>query len=101
MSCMPLVMTVTPLGRFGTFGTAGRAGRSVERRRLVCARVPFMSGRHADLGRDAAVGLGPQDLVPGEVLLARTTPRPLTRYDGATLEDLATPDAPRLRPLHR
>ena len=72
-----------------------------QRRRLACARVPFMSGRHPDLGRDAARGLGPQDLVPGDVLLARTTPRPLTRYDGATPEDLATPDAPRLGPLHR
>src|SRR5690349_17956505 len=100
MSCMPVVMTVTLLARVGTFGTAGWDGRSIERRRLACARVPFMSGRHADLGRHAARGLRPQELVPDDVLLARTTPRPLTRYDGAMLEDLATPDAPRLGPLH-
>src|SRR5437867_47028 len=61
----------------------------------------LMSGRHSDLGRDTIRDRYPEDLVPGDVLLARTTPRPLTRYDGATLEDLATPDAPRLGPLHR
>src|SRR2546428_14008528 len=60
-----------------------------------------MSGRHTDLGRDSARDLCPQDLVPGDVLLARTTPRPLPRNHGATLEDLATPDAPGLGPLDR
>src|SRR3989440_13021908 len=102
MSCRPLVMVMKLLGRFVPVGTAvGRVGCSVERRRLARARIPFMSGRHTDLGRDSARDLCPQDLVPGDVLLARTTPRPLTRNHGTTLEDLATPDAPRLGPLDR
>src|SRR5436309_13963839 len=73
-----------------------RVGCSMARVRRLC-----MSGRHSDLGRDSVGDLNPKDLVPGDVLLARTTPRPLTRDHGATLEDLATPDAPRLLPLHR
>src|SRR6266536_1481239 len=60
-----------------------------------------MSGRHSDLGRDTIRDRHPEDLVPGGILLARTTPGPLTRNHGATLEDLATPDAPRLGPLDR
>src|SRR5436305_14223821 len=60
-----------------------------------------MSGRQVDLGRDSARDLSPQDLVPGDVLLAWTTPRPLPRNHGTTLEDLATPDAPGLGPLDR
>src|SRR5438034_2356026 len=94
MSCRPVMVTL--LGRFVRGGTAvGRVGFRVARARMVA-----MSGR-LELRRDAARDLGPEDLVPGDVLLARTTPRPLTRYDGATLEDLATPDAPRLGPLQR
>src|SRR6266566_6357068 len=96
MSCRPLVMMVTLLGRFVPVGTAvGRVCCWVAR-----ARMLLMSGRRSDLGRDAACDLSPEDLVPGDVFLARTTPRPLTRNHGATLEDLATPDAPRLGPLH-
>src|SRR5206468_11429438 len=95
MSCRPLVMVVKLLSRFVPVGRAvGRVFCWVAR-----ARMFLMSGRRSDLGRDAALDLSPEDLVPGDVLLARTTPRPLTRYDGATLEDLATPDAPRLGPL--
>src|SRR5256885_9551540 len=102
MSCMPLVMGRKLLGRFVPVGTAvGRVGCSVERRRLARARIPFMSGRQVDLGRDSARDLSPQDLVTGDVLLARTTPRPLPRNHGATLEDLATPDAPGLGPIDR
>jgi hypothetical protein len=41
------------------------------------------------------------DCVPREVLLARTATRPLARDDRAALEDLATPDTPRLGPLDR
>src|SRR5438105_3968742 len=97
MSCRPLVMAVKLLGRFVPVGTAvGRVFCWVAR-----ARMFLMSGRRSDLGRNAALDLSPEDLVPGDVLLARTTPRPLTRYDGATLEDLATPDTPRLGPLQR
>src|SRR5690242_9375591 len=75
-----------------------RVGCSMARVRM---RWPFMSGRHSDLGRDSVGDLNPKDLVPGDVLLARTAARPLTRNHGATLEDLATPDAPRLLALHR
>ncbi len=47
-----------------------------------------------------AVGyLDAEDRVPSDVLLTRATTRPLARNDGATLEDLATPDTPRLGPL--
>ena len=45
--------------------------------------------------------LDPQDRVPGEVLLAGTATRPLARNNRTTLEDLATPHAPRLGALNR
>ena len=40
-----------------------------------------------------------QNGIASEVLLARTAPRTLTRHDDTTLEDLATPHAPRLGAL--
>src|SRR5438067_13086585 len=97
MSCEVEFMIGVLLGRLISVGVPlGRAGCSVARIRTRAR----MSGRH-ELGRDPIRDLHPQDLVPGDVLLARTTPGPLPRNHGATLEDLATPDAPRLLPLHR
>src|SRR2546430_9113845 len=98
MSCEVEFMIGVLLGRLISVGVPlGRASCSKARvRTRVC-----MSGRHDELSRDSIRDLHPQDLVPGDVLLARTTPRPLPRNHGATLEDLATPDAPRLLALHR
>ena len=59
-----------------------------------------MSGRHAGNGRSRpSSGLDPQGRVASDVLLTWTTPRPLPRNHGTTLEDLATPDAPGLLPV--
>src|SRR3954447_17870862 len=64
-----------------------------------------MSGRQSDGVTPEAVrgepllGLGLQLGVASDVLLAGTTARPLARNHGATLEDLAAPDPPRLASL--
>src|SRR6266545_416243 len=72
-------MIVTLLDRLVPVGTAvGRVGFRVAR-----AWTVSMSGRLLELSRDAVRGLSPQDLVPGDVLLARTTPRPLTGNHGS------------------
>src|SRR5262249_12432690 len=68
-------------------------------RRLAGLRI-VMSGRHSryerrGTGRD----LDAQDRVPGDVFLARTATGSLARHDRPPLEDLATPDTPRLCPL--
>src|SRR5262245_35258586 len=66
--------------------------------------LPMSLCRNGDAGADQRRGpsdnLSPEAGVPSDVLLTRTAARPLTRNDGATLEDLAAPDAPGLRPLH-
>src|SRR5688500_15003 len=74
---------------------------------VLVARV--MSGRQPDrvarvgepVGRQPRLDLDLEDRVAGDVLLARATAGPLARDDRATLEDLAAPDAPGLRPLDR
>src|SRR4051812_20342568 len=107
MRCNVAIIVSVLLGRSVPVGvTVGRVGCAVRCRRLAlvriwCLRLPPMSGRHPDVGRDAGRHLGPKGLVPNHVLLARTTPRPLARNRGATLEDLPTPDTPGLGPLDR
>ena len=61
---------------------------------------PWRATRTAD-GCRSCRDLDPQHGVAGDVLLARTATGPLARNDRATLEDLATPDAPGLGPLDR
>src|SRR5262249_11933709 len=115
MSCRMTRSMVVLLCGFGFIGSwwVGR---------LAAGRMPgfvainwllVMSGRHPDLGARggaggdagetevcrASGGLDAQDGIAGQVLLTRTAPGPLTRDNRAALEDLATPDAPRLRPL--
>src|ERR1041384_3159327 len=62
----------------------------------------LMSRRHSgDSGRRTGGRFDPERSVAGDVLLARTTTGPLARNHGATFEDLATPDTPRLLPFER
>src|SRR5438874_11852337 len=96
-----LIFTAVLLGRLVmVVGTSGRTGRAVRFRWLAGCWIVDMSGRHSgDKSRRPGCHLDAQDRVPRDVLLARTATGPLTRYDRATLEDLAAPHAPRLAPL--
>ena len=92
--------TVLLLGRVvPVVVTLGRNDCGCRSRRLAGWRI-VMSGRHSrDESRGASRDLDAQDSVPGDVFLARTATRPLTRHDRTPLEDLATPHAPGLCPL--
>ena len=60
-------------------------------------RIQGAAGEQADPGRDLVA----EDLVPSELVLTRAATRTLARHDRTTLEDLATPHAPRLATLQR
>src|SRR5690242_5324405 len=82
--------------------TTSRVGCALRSPRLAGWVWVDMSGRHSRGDRRGpGRHLDAEHRVARDVLLAGTPTGPLARHHGATLEDLAAPDSPRLTALDR